>query len=540
MGRHGAQPARRRHRTVLLVLVPVLVLALLGWQAWARFGDRLTGAAGEDCSEPPTVPVATTAAMLDPLESVLARVTDVCAAFTVSAEPSAVVAQRLEDAASDDAASGQTPAIWVPDSRLLAEQVAASATGVVVGESIAETPVLLAVPEGLEAPDPATWGATIVDPDTRLPDPATSTVGSIALMVGLSEIDQQPEDQRAEILAGIGGMLSRVVPEETLLTNHTGTTDAAIFPTTEQQVALAAVPGLAVQTADSATPALDYPLVSTSAAPEHVVSAVNAALTSSTGRDALRSAGFRTHSDPSPVIEDGPPAELDASPSPDQAEAAQQMWQAIATPTSLLTVIDTSGSMSEPADAGGGSRIEVAARAATGAIELLSDHNSVGLWIFSTRQQGDQDWTELQPLGELRENDQRSKLSFALGSLGTRLGGDTGLYDTIDAAYETLLESYDPQAVNLIALFTDGVNDDPEGGLSLDQLSSRLAKNADPEKPVTVLLIGMGGVDAEALRPAAQAIPTEGGGGGAVFAIEKPQDIADVYVTMLLRRLPQG
>ncbi len=488
------------------------------------------------------MPIATTAAMLDPLESALDRVTDVCATFTVSAEPSAVVAQRLEDAASDAAAeSGQTPAIWVPDSRLLAEQVAAAAPGVVVGESIAETPVLLAVPEGLEAPDPATWGATIVDPDARLPDPATSTVGSIALMVGLSEIDQQPEDQRAEALAGIGGMLSRVVPEETLLTNHTGATDAAIFPTTEQQVALAAVPGLAVQTADSATPALDYPLVSTPAAPEQVVSAVTAALTSSTGRDALRSAGFRTPSDPSPVIEDGPPAdELDASPSPEQAEAAQQMWQAIATPTRLLTVIDTSGSMSEPADAGGGSRIEVATRAATGAIQLLSDHNSVGLWIFSTRQQGDQDWTELQPLGELGENDQRSKLSFALGSLGTRLGGDTGLYDTIDAAYENVLESYDPQAVNLIALFTDGVNDDPEGGLSLDQLSSRLAKNADPEKPVTVLLIGMGGVDAEALRPAAQAIPTEGGGGGAVFAIEKPQDIADVYVTMLLRRLPQG
>ena len=27
---------------------------------------------------------------------------------------------------------------------------------------------------------------------------------------------------------------------------------------------------------------------------------------------------------------------------------------------------------------------------------------------------------------------------------------------------------------------------------------------------------------------------------GAVFAIEKPDDIANVYVTMLLRRLPQG
>ena len=48
----------------------------------------------------------------------------------------------------------------------------------------------------------------------------------------------------------------------------------------------------------------------------------------------------------------------------------------------------------------------------------------------------------------------------------------------------------------------------------------------------------MGRVDEKALRPIAKAVPTEGGGTGAVFAIEKPDDIADVYVTMLLRRLP--
>jgi hypothetical protein len=282
-------------------------------------------------------------------------------------------------------------------------------------------------------------------------------------------------------------------------------------------------------------------VVSTPLAPAGVTESVTAALTSDTGRRALRAAGFRTPADPSPVVEGGPPAEaLTVTPSPEQARAAQEMWQAIATPTRLLTVIDTSGSMSEAADAGGGSRIEVASRAATGAVQLLSDHNSVGLWSFSTLQRGDRDWTELQPVRELGEDEQRSTLSFALGSLATSLGGDTGLYDTIDAAYTSMLEDYDDQAVNLVALFTDGVNDDPAGGLSLDELSDRLERAADPDRPVTVLLIGMGGVDAESLRPVARAVPTEGGGGGAVFTIEEPQDIADVYVTMLLRRLPES
>ncbi len=334
-------------------------------------------------------------------------------------------------------------------------------------------------------------------------------------------------------------MLSRVVPEESLLTTHAGQTDAAVFPTTEQQVARAGVAGLTVRTADSTTPALEYPVVTTPAASEDLAASVTEALTSDAAQQALRDAGFRTSRDPSPVVEGGPPAEgLDVTPSPEQAKAAEDMWTAIATPTRLLTIIDTSGSMSEPADAGDGSRIEVASRAATGAVQLLSDHNAVGLWSFSTLQKGDRDWTELQPVGELGQDDQRSKLSFALGSIATRLGGDTGLYDTLDAAYASMLDSYDPDAVNLVALFTDGVNDDPAGGLDLDQLRSRLARAADPDKPVTVLLIGMGGVDARALRPVAAAVPTEGGGGGAVFAIEKPQDIADVYVTMLLRRLP--
>ena len=148
----------------------------------------------------------------------------------------------------------------MPDSTLLAEQVATASAGTVtVGSTVASTPVLLAVPDGQQAPDPATWGATIVAESTRLPDPNTSTVGRLALMVGLSEIDELPADQRSAALAGVGGMLSRVVPEDTLLTGHVGGSDPAVFPTTEQQVHRAAVDDLAVKTATSTTPRSSSP-----------------------------------------------------------------------------------------------------------------------------------------------------------------------------------------------------------------------------------------------------------------------------------------
>ena len=402
MGRHGAGRDRSRRRPVLIAVVTALVAALLGvsvWQGWLLAGGDDGAATATSCTDPTPVRVSTTAAMQDPLEEVLSRVTDACATFTVAAEPSADVAQRLRDAPGGGEDPAGVPAIWVPDSTLLAEQVAAAADGVVVGEEVATTPVVLAVPEGQQAPDPATWGAVIVAPGARVPDPSTSTVGSIALMVGLAEIDRLPEEQRATALAGIGGMLSRVAPEESLLAAPAARSDAPVFPATEQQVARAGRAGLDVVTPESTTPALAYSVVSTPLAPEGVTEAVTAALTSDVGRRALRDAGFRTPADPSPVLDGGPPAEaLAVTPSPEQAEAAQEMWQAITTPTRLLTVIDTSGSMGEPADAGGGSRIEVASRAATGAVQLLADHNSVGLWSFSTLQQGDRDWTELQPV----------------------------------------------------------------------------------------------------------------------------------------------
>jgi hypothetical protein len=145
-------------------------------------------------------------------------------------------------------------------------------------------------------------------------------------MVGLSEIDTLTADKRAAALAGIGGMLSRVVPEETLLTGHVSATDPAVFPTTEQQVHTAGVEGLEVRSTASATPALEYPLVTTGAAPTQAVRALEDAFAADAGQKVLRDAGFRTPEDPSPVIAGGPPAAaLSAEATPEQAEAAEQM-----------------------------------------------------------------------------------------------------------------------------------------------------------------------------------------------------------------------
>ncbi len=535
MGRHEGSVQRGRIAVALAAAAAVGVLGVGGWQTWSRFGPGADGPLGSArCSDPAPVRVTTTPAMRDTLETIARSVTDVCATYTVVAEPAAVTAKRF----AGDAA--QAPQVWVPDSPQLAQQAAADAEGVSVGPPIAFTPLVIAVPEGLKVPEPVSWGETLAAEDSRLPDPDTSTVGSIALMMGMSEVQQLPDTDRAAAFNGLSGLPDHIVSEDSLFAAHAVGKDKAIFPTTEQQVEQAHVAGLTALPAQGETPPLEYSLVSTAAAPRDAVGALSEALASEAGQQALRAAGFRTATNTSPVIEGGPPtAAIAATASPEQVRAAQQMWQAITLPTRLLIIVDTSGSMSQPAAKNLGSRIEVAAEAASTGIPLLDDNSAVGLWMFSTQQRGSRDWTQLQPVRELGQADQRSKLSFSLGSLGTRLGGDTGLYDTVDAAYATALKEYDPKSANLIALFTDGVNDDPAGGISLATLRARLKASADPKKPITVFLIGMGSVDGRTLGPVVKAIPTGGGGGGAVFTIRSPEDISNVYVKMMLRRLGQ-
>ena len=85
-------------------------------------------------------------------------------------------------------------------------------------------------------------------------------------------------------------------------------------------------------------------------------------------------------------------------------------------------------------------------------------------------------------MARLGADDQRAKLAFSLGTLRTKLGGDTGLYDTVAAAYEAAVRDYVPKANNLIALCTDSVNDDPVGGLDLAGLWTALADLGSPER----------------------------------------------------------
>ncbi|MFF5175031.1 VWA domain-containing protein [Micromonospora sp. NPDC000089] len=194
----------------------------------------------------------------------------------------------------------------------------------------------------------------------------------------------------------------------------------------------------------------------------------------------------------------------------------------------MLCVIDVSGSMKEQVPAANGaSREQVTVEAARRGLGLFDDSWSIGLWTFSTELSGARDWRQLVPIGALSAN--RGKLEQGLASIRPS-EGDTGLYDTILDAYKRVQDGWQPGRVNSVVLFTDGKNDD-KNGISQAALLAQLRKLADPERPVQVIIIGIGsGVSKAELKSITDVT------GGAPFVTEDPTKIGDIFLNAIALR----
>src|SRR5699024_5701186 len=66
-------------------------------------------------------------------------------------------------------------------------------------------------------------------------------------------------------------------------------------------------------------------------------------------------------------------------------------WTALQRKANLLAVIDSSGSMADPAPDGNGTRMQVVQQACLRAVALLNPQSNIGAWRFSTELDGDKD-----------------------------------------------------------------------------------------------------------------------------------------------------
>jgi Ca-activated chloride channel family protein len=258
----------------------------------------------------------------------------------------------------------------------------------------------------------------------------------------------------------------------------------------------------------------------------------------------FQAAGFRTFEGrPGPQLSQAngllpdQPVRVLAPPSPKVVAAALESWNAARKRSNVLAVYDVSGSMKEVVPGSGGkTKMDIVKEAAGQALALFAPETNLGTWLFSTNLVGKRDWVESVPIGptNARLPDgkiRRQVLAEALNRLQAT-NGDTGLYDTTLAAFRALQRSYAPQRINIVVLLTDGINDDPSGGIDRAELLRRLKAEQDKERPVRIITIAYGAnADAASLKMISDAT------GGLAFVSRDPRDILRVF-TDAITKLP--
>jgi Ca-activated chloride channel family protein len=257
-------------------------------------------------------------------------------------------------------------------------------------------------------------------------------------------------------------------------------------------------------------------------------------LQSPEGQQHLQRFGFRDSSrQTTPELSEQDTIRPDmALPEPEELDIAAvgqvlEAWRGLSQTGNILSVFDVSGSMKTEVPGTGASRLELSVQGSIAGLELLDPNTINGLWEFSTDiGPGGRDYRELLPLGPLGgEFNGVPRREAAIAALqGLRPRNDTGLYDTIAAAYEHLQDNYQPDRINTLVIFTDGKNDDDDG-ISLTQLQAHLRGLVDPAREVLILAVGYGPeADFEALN--AVTTVTD----GKLYVLERPEDIRNVFI----------
>jgi hypothetical protein len=570
VGRHSVaatanQPGRK---LILSIIGAVVVVGLVssGVFLWAGgYLNPLFASADAGCAETEQLAIVADTSIA-PALTAIAEEFDADPDLCVSTE---ITAQDSADTAAVVASGSEDADAWIPESSVWLDRMNATASSlgqsppeVEVRESIASSPVVFAgaATKATDlAAEPVSWarvlGGTL---PTILPDPEASAA-SLAGLLALRG-HSSPDDPRQ--FAGAMIALGKSIPASTgaAFGAVSAAQEPAVVVTSEAQVAAYNIddPAEALVAAYpvDGTVSLDYPFVRMSAPDDaadadadadadaadaasgetpvatrgELLDAFEQAVRKST--KTLAAAGFRAPDGTGELDIVGLGTEAPSATAALDGAAQLEIlraWSVLTLRSRMLAVIDVSGSMEEPAE-NGLRRIDIFQQAAVGAMQKFSGEVELGVWVFSTARNGDLDYEDLSPIAPLGDAAHMQQIAGVIQSLPDRLGGATGLYDTTLAAVQRVRETYDPEKVNSVLLFTDGKNED-ENGIDIDTLLAELAKIDDPTKPVPVIMIGFGpDTDLAAMQRIAQATK------GAAYSASKPEDLGTVLVDALSQR----
>jgi Ca-activated chloride channel homolog len=466
--------------------------------------------------------------------------------------------------AAQGAVTVAVPDVWVADSSTWLVRVRAAGPNLVPPQapSIARSPVVLAMPEPVAAtlgwPNaPITWSTLLQRMTSGQPlkvgivEPNRDAVGLAGLVaLGNAAASAGAAAEQATIAAMRALVAGRTSAYSDLMTHFPKSAEPAALaaalmaaPMSEHSLIAYNQTSPAVKLAgfyiEPAPPALDYPyavMPGISADKSGLAEDLRNALAGDSFQDHLAAAGLRDHDGAGagrsfPILPGAPASVPGGQLDGVTVAKALTTWISVTRPARMLAVIDISGSMALPVpSAGGASRGQVSVAAAQQGMALFDDSWAVGLWTFSTNLDGANDYRQLLPIGKMSE--QRSQLQAALASVAPIPNGQTGLYDTVLAAYKTVQAGWDPSSVNSVVLLTDGQNQDPSG-ITLDELVEQLKSTMDVRRPIQVIAIGIGDEVSEA--ELTRITSTTGGG---TFIARDPSAIGPIFIKALSLRPP--
>jgi len=192
-------------------------------------------------------------------------------------------------------------------------------------------------------------------------------------------------------------------------------------------------------------------------------------------------------------------------PQVDVINALLELWKTQKKHSNIALVLDTSGSMAEQG------KMQNAKIGAKQLVQLLDDGDTFSFLPFST---------ELHWSGQdASVKDGRQQLTQQIDSLFA--GGDTALYDSIDAAYEHLAATRNPDAkIQAVVVLTDG--EDTNSKMKLNELMERIKYNGET-RAIHVFTIAYGNdAKKDVLRQIAEATQAK-------FYEGTPQNIVEVF-----------
>lgn len=509
MGRHSeADKADRPWAWVAGVVVAILIVALGISVVVNSRGDAPSASESEDvapgCAK---LLVATTEEFAPTLRKVADGIADPCRRYDIQAmEPQTFA--KIAVAKTD------VPDVWIPDSPLWQQSVThalqTSGASLELRErgSVASSPALIAVPQSL-ATDQNTGVKPYLAGLGSLPlaasAPSSSTPTALTYVAVYRTLEKNPLAAQLMSDAFFQVVRASVPPNALFVFADKSAEQARAFPASEQQVfhynAEHKNSPLATLTPESGAPMLQYTYVDVgehNKAKAATSASLLKALGSKSAKEDLMAAGFRTDATKQPPVA-GVPLKLPGETPEISLEDFDRIrldWNRIARDLRMLITVDVSGSMKREA-APGRTRADLAVDAVSQSLNQMQPASQAGLWVFSTDQQpGGVDYRQIMPVAPLGAaddpNSQRAQMVANAQRIPTMLQGDTGLYDTIWAAYQDQQRTFQPGVESMVVVVTDAKNDDPNGGLTAEQLIANLQGAQDPNRPVRLVLIGMG------------------------------------------------